>query len=230
MYSNPQTTTERDGPEPLPRGRHKLAAKDVRASQRRRLVQAMLECVAADGYAATTAQRVAARARVSPNTFYKFFRDKLECFLALMDQDADQLLGELYGAGDTETWVDAVRAGTRVYLNWWPARPQSSRAFLLELPAAGGEAVTRRLQIQERFLDLFRASAARARAEQPGLPPVSDAALRIHVAGMTELVASEVAAGRIDRLPQLEDELVHLTIKLLADDATAESARSGAGS
>jgi hypothetical protein len=59
---------------------------------------------------------------------------------------------------------------------------------------------------------------------------VSDAALRIHVAGMTELVASEVAAGRIDRLPQLEDELVHLTIKLLADDATAESARSGPGS
>ena len=50
-------------PEPLPRGRHKLDRDAVRASQRERLLRAMLQCVAADGYAATTVPRVAAAAR-----------------------------------------------------------------------------------------------------------------------------------------------------------------------
>ena len=55
--------------EPLPRGRHKLGAEAVRASQRERLIRAMLETVAERGYEATTVPEVVARARVSRNAF-----------------------------------------------------------------------------------------------------------------------------------------------------------------
>ena len=68
--------------EPLPRGRHKLGADTVRASQRERLIRAMLETVAEQGYEATTVPRVVARARVSRNAFYEFFDDKTSCFIA----------------------------------------------------------------------------------------------------------------------------------------------------
>jgi AcrR family transcriptional regulator len=200
----------------LPRGRHKLAREEVRASQRERLLRGMLECVARDGFAATTVQKVAAAARVSPNTFYAMFEDKADCFLALCAQEADELLGELLRAERGARWVDGVRAGMRVYLRWWPAHPRTSQVYLVELPAAGGRALAHRQRTHERFVAMFAALAERARAEQPDLPPVSAAGLRVLVAGLTDLVAREVQEGRLAALPELEDELVALVVKTLA--------------
>jgi AcrR family transcriptional regulator len=210
MYTNGHATAE-----PLPRGRHKLGRDEVRESQRRRIVEAMVQAVAEHGYAATTVQRVAALARVSPNTFYAFFEDKLDCFLAVCEADAEELLTRLFAAGAEPDWVSAARAGTRSYLEWWPARPEASRVYLLELPAAGEAAVERRQALADRFVALFRLQAERARREQPGLPPVSEPRLRMLVAGIQDLVAQEVRAGRIERLPELEDEIVELTVRAL---------------
>lgn len=207
--------------EPLPRGRHKLAPDAVRASQRERLLRAMLQCVAADGYGATTVPRVAAAARVSPNTFYAQFTDKADCFLALCDQESRELLAKLVTAGGELEWRDAVRAGVRIYLDWWRERPESSRAYLLELPAAGADAGQQRREAHERFVRMFLALAARAREEQSGLPPVSEVAIRVMTGGQTELVAAEVAAGRLDSLGDIEEELIRVIIRTLADDATS---------
>jgi hypothetical protein len=44
------------------------------------------------------------------------------------------------------------------------------------------------------------------------------------VTAITELVAEEVRAGRIERLGEMETELARLAIRLLADDATAAGA------
>jgi AcrR family transcriptional regulator len=222
----PSTTSQTNGKElpwrgdPLPRGRHKLRRKDVRNSQRDRLVRAMRECVAANGYAQTSIADVAAAARVSPNRFYAFFRDKADCFLAVCDQDASELLGELFRMGAGDDWVEDVRRGMRIYLNWWRDRPQASRAFLLEMPSVGEPAQRQREEVHARFEAMFAGLAARARKEQPDLAPMSPLALRIFIAGMTEMIATEVRAGRIDGLPGLEDELVALLVTLLADDAT----------
>jgi AcrR family transcriptional regulator len=194
MYSNPQPGTAWE-PEPLPRGRHKLDRDAVRASQRERLLRAMLQCVAAEGYAATTVPRVAAAARVSPNAFYAQFEDKADCFLALCDEESRELLERLVIAG-----LDA-RAGVRIYLQWWRDRPESSRAYLLELPAVGERAWTQRRAVHNRFVAMFTSLA-------PIDSDVSEVALRVMVGGITELVAAEVAAGRIDRLGELEDALV----------------------
>jgi AcrR family transcriptional regulator len=193
----------------------------VRDSQRDRLVRAMRECVAANGYAQTSISDIAAAARVSPNRFYEFFRDKADCFLAVCDQDAAELLRELFQAGAGNDWAEDVRRGVRVYLSHWSDRPQASRAYLLEMPAAGEAAQLQREAVHERFELMFDGLAARARAEQPSLPPLSPLALRIFVAGMTELIATEVRAGRIDELPALEDELVRLIVTQLADEATS---------
>lgn len=200
--------------EPLPRGRHTLSRRAVHESQHERLLQAMLKCVAADGYAATTVPKVARAARVSPNTFYKFFADKPDCFLELCDDMARTLLGELI-AGDAEpTWVDAVRRGARVYLEWWRDRPETTSAYF-ELAAAGREALDRREKTYERYDAMFTALAARARREQKGLPPVSPVAIHVLTAGLTELVAREVRAGRLAQLLDLEDEVVDTIVRTL---------------
>jgi AcrR family transcriptional regulator len=210
--------------EPLPRGRHKLSPEVVRASQRERLMRAMLECVAEHGYEATTVPQVVAAARVSRNSFYEHFEDKTECFIALCDEAATELLDELLQFAAEPDWLAAVRRGSRLYLRWWQDRPEFSLAYFRDLPTAGARAIAQRDRQYARYREMFEELARRARTEQPGLPPFSPVAARVLVLATTELVAEEVRAGRTARLAELEDDLVHLTVKLLADDATARRA------
>jgi AcrR family transcriptional regulator len=214
--------------EPLPRGRHKLPAATVRGSQRARIVRAMLECVGRDGYEATTVPQVVATARVSRNAFYEFFADKADCFIAVCDQTGEEMLGELLELAAEPDWVQAMREGARRYLRWWQERPTIASAYLISLPTVGDRALRQRERQFEAFRAMFADLARRARAEQPGLPPVGDLVPRVLVLAINELVAEEVRAGRTARLTGLSEEVALLAIKLLADDATAARVREEA--
>lgn len=210
--------------EPLPRGRHKLAAGTVLSSQRERLLRAMIECVGQYGFETTTVPMVVAAARVSSNAFYRFFTDKTDCFLAACDEIATELWSELVALMSEPDWVEAMRKGVRIYLRWWQRRPAFARAYLLSVPTVGTRAIDQRERTYELFREMFRDLARRARAEQPELPPLPAITPRILVLSITELVAEEVRAGRVERLLALEDEVTQLAIRLLADDATAADA------
>jgi AcrR family transcriptional regulator len=212
--------------EPLPRGRHKLSAQAVRSSQRDRLLRAMLGLVGEHGYADTTVPMVVSAARVSRSSFYAFFDDKTACFIAACDRESNDLLESLVAMGSEEDWVQALRRGMDHYVRWWQQRPAFSRAYFLELPAAGTRAVRQRDRQYARYRDMFAGLGARAREEQPELPPLSPLATRMIVAGVTQIVADEVRGGRLAGLDALADELLYLVLTLLADDATAEGAVS----
>ncbi len=155
-------------PASLPRGRHKLPVETVRASQRQRLLRAMLEAVGQQGYDATTVPQVVARARVSRNSFYELFADKLDCFLVLCEELSDQLLEETFGPVDLDHWLAAVRYGTVRYLAWWKARPLFARAYLVELPSAGTRAIEQRWRAYGQFAERFEIVARWARHQEPG--------------------------------------------------------------
>jgi len=206
---------------PLPRGRHKLSADEVRRSQRARLVEAMIACVGEQGYAATTVPQVIARAQVSRNAFYALFSDKADCFIAVCDELADELLAQMYGFATEPSWLTALDHGMERYLRWWLERPAFSRAYFVELPQAGPRALAQRDAQLQRFADMFAALAARARAENPRLPVLPRLAPRLLTVGITELLALEVRAGRLERIGGLHGELLELAVTLLADEATA---------
>jgi AcrR family transcriptional regulator len=210
--------------EPLPRGRHKLSVSTVRASQRARIVRAMLESVGRDGYEATTVPDVVATARVSRNAFYEFFADKADCFIAACDEAAQELLAELVDLVSEPDWVQAMWRGARRYLLWWQERPTLARAYFLSLPTVGERAVAQRERQYAAFRAMFADLGRRARAEQPELAPLSELVPRVLVLVITELVAEEVRAARTDRLTQLADDVALLAIRLLADEATAQRA------
>ena len=210
--------------EPLPRGRHKLSPKVVLASQRDRILRAMLDCVAARGYSRTTVPEVVAAARVSRNAFYGFFSDKTACFLALCDDLSAGLIEDLFRQDTAPDWVGALRSGLEIYLRWWQERPAFSRTYLVELPFAGPRGVEQRERQYANFRGLFEQLAHRARREQPDLPPLSPLVPRLLVVATTELIAEEARAGPSDRLTELQDDLLFTMIKLLADDATAWTA------
>lgn len=213
--------------EPLPHGRHNLSAEEVRASQRHRLVRAMLECVSERGFAQTTVGDVVSAARASRNSFYEHFSDKVDCFLAVCDWAANELLSEVQQFAAARDWLTALRRGLVAYLRFWAERPNFSVAYLVELSTAGRPALAQRERHYRSFEAMFVELAARARAEQPELPPLAPVTCRLIVLATTELVAGEVRHGRVDQLEALEADLLSFMVRLLADDTTARRETPG---
>jgi AcrR family transcriptional regulator len=187
----------------------------------------MLECVGRYGYEATTVPQVVATARVSRNAYYDFFGDKADCFIAVCDEAAQELLAELVALVDEEDWIQAMRAGAHRYLRWWQERRTLARAYFLSLPTVGERAIRQRERQYDAFRAVFADLGRRARAEQPELAPLDELVPRVLVLAITELVAEEVRAKRTSRLTDLSDQLALLAIRLLADDATADRVRGG---
>jgi AcrR family transcriptional regulator len=188
----------------------------------------MAEVVGEHGYEATTLPQVIARARVSSNTFYDFFEDKTDCFIALCEQLGEELFEQLASVeGDVEGPVDALAAldrGIRAYVRWWPDRPALARAYFIELPAAGPRAIQERERQYRRFEAILREIAGRARAIDPGLQPLEEVELTAASIVSRELVAEWVRAGRLEKPEEIESELRYLLLKLLVSDEAARRA------
>lgn len=153
-----------DAPARLPRGPHRLTAEEVKASQRARLISSMLDLVGERGWSETTVPQVVAAARVSKNAFYELFDDKVDCYLAAVDQEVGDLLGSLRTPPAAD-WRATLEHGMGVYLRWWQDRPRSARAYLVELPEAGARAVEQRERAYRALERVFARLAAQIRAE-----------------------------------------------------------------
>jgi AcrR family transcriptional regulator len=193
----------------------------VLASQRLRLLDAMLRQVGERGYDATTVSDVVGRAQVSRNAFYELFADKQDCFLAACDEVGDRSVARVAKLASQPTWIDVLRVGFKDFLTWWDAQPGLMAAYLVDLPTAGRAALEQRDRQIGRFAEILDELAARARREQPELPPMPELATRSLVAGIFDLFGREIRMGRRDRLAELRDPVLALVVRTLADDATA---------
>jgi len=211
---------------PLPRGRHGLSAGEVQASQRARLLQAMLQLTRKQGYAATTIPQIVAAARVSSNTFYEHFEDKEDCFLTACD-DIRGARGVAAQSFEGVDWVDAVRYIVRGTLQWCDERPELAHAVYVEMLLVSQKAVRQREKAYRSFEPLCVELAAQARLQNPKLPPLRPSAPQMLVVAMTEFIAAEIRDGRDGNLIRLEDDFVYLTVKLLADEEMARAAAAG---
>lgn len=151
----------------------------IARNQRERLVAAMAEVCAEQGYAEATVAAVAKRAGVSSLTFYKQFSDKQNCMLAAHRQLLGRLLEE----------VDRSDNATRTALAIFAADPPSARLLTVEILAGGPEGARRHDAMVEAFAERLGTDWVRA-------------------AGMLALVGKLVLAGEAARLPELESELI----------------------
>jgi AcrR family transcriptional regulator len=159
---------------------------------------------------------VVAAARCSRNAFYELFEDKEACYIAAADETGAEMLDALVsGAQQADTWLEALHRGTHSYLRWWVDNPAYAAAYLIDLPSAGRRALEQRDRVYADFAAMFAGLAARARAEQPLLPPLPPLAPRLLVMAITELIAQEVRHGHVEDLMQVEDELVRFIVKTL---------------
>jgi AcrR family transcriptional regulator len=180
------------------------ARKDPEHAHRLRLVGAMAAVLAEKAYSTVTIADIARQARVSKRTFYEHFADKEACFIAVYETLSDIVLKATLDAttGDLP-WAKRLRASTRAYLSTLESQPALTRTLMMDIYAAGPEALRIRRQVQKRFADQLRRLVALGRKDDPGKARLSQAMATAVIGGINELVLVAVEEGRADRLTEL---------------------------
>jgi AcrR family transcriptional regulator len=207
--------------EQLPRGRHGLPREAVTESQRRRILQAMIEVVAERGYPETRVVDVIGVAGVSRKTFYELFTSKEDCFLASYDALVDTLLGDTARGFESKPgapWSERVAAGLGALLEHLAEHPDEARFAIVEVLAAGPRALARRDAAVRQFTGFLDAGRAETSVELPGITSLSVAG------GVNELLYSEILHGASASLPsRLPDLMFWITLPFLGPEGAAEA-------
>jgi AcrR family transcriptional regulator len=177
----------------LPRRAHELSRATVADSQRWRILEAMVEVTARLGYGETRVADVIERAGVSRKTFYAYFDEKEDCFLAAYDVLSDRMIAELVEVGDRPARrADRRLAQVEAFLQMLARDLASARVFVVDVLGAGPRALERRDRVNQRFADLVFADVT---------DPVRRAAI---VGGVNNVVASALRGGSVELLSLAE--------------------------
>jgi len=208
-------------PERLPRGRHGLPRRFIVHNQRERMLLAVAEAVAEQGFVTTTVADIIARARLSRRTFYEHFADKEECFLAAYDTVVEQLLAAVGQAYEqAEGWPQKVHDGLETFLAYLAAEPAFARMCIVEVVAAGPEARGRRDAAMRVFVDFLEPG----RAEAPKGIVVPALAADIVVGGIYEIIYSRLQRNAADELVEMLPELLYSALVPYIGHRAAERA------
>jgi AcrR family transcriptional regulator len=136
--------------------------EEVEDIQRARVLSAMIEVAAVEGYIGAAVAPVVARAGVSRRTFYELFEGREDCFLAAFEWgigQARQVVVEAYGSG--RSWRDRVRHALAALLGLLDSEPELARVCVIEALGAGRLVLERRAQALDELIAALGADAPR---------------------------------------------------------------------
>jgi AcrR family transcriptional regulator len=217
------TSRTSNSPDKLPSGRHDLPRDLIIQSQRDRILQAMAETVAANGYAASTVAEIVERAGVSRATFYELFRGKDDCVTAA----ANTLLGELVTVVTTQyspdkPLVNVIRDAMAATLGLLSGRPAQAKMIFFEamvsIPSVR-QVYLSGVNVLLSLLDQIRVDGA------PGTqtPP---ATARAAIGACEALIRNQIQIGKTEELPAILPDLLYgALVAYIGQDAALEQAR-----
>jgi AcrR family transcriptional regulator len=197
--------SELEPPQQLPRGRHRLSREQVENSQRSRMLLALAVAMSEKGYVATSVADIIKRAGVGRETFYQHFTSKLDCFMSAFDVAGEMLMARLEQASqDAEgTPLERFDHALSEYLDVLAEQPAFARVFLVEVYAAGADALERRALLQDRIVDKI-VQLLGARTEEDRF------AFQVLVAAVSNMVTGPIAAQDTKALRALRKKIVRL--------------------
>jgi AcrR family transcriptional regulator len=221
-----QPSSDPQGLEPswdLPRGRHRLPREVVERHQRDRLILGVAEALAEHGYSRLSVEQVIAAAGVSRTTFYNHFANKQEAVLVAHDLIFERFVGLIVRACNAEhRWPAKVKAALGAALEFAAAKPAQAQLLALDALAANVEVAKRVLDSSDHLAALLSAGRQES-AQARDLPHLTEKAL---IGAISPTIASRLMNGEPERLPELEPQLVELTLMLYI--GAAEAARVAA--
>lgn len=200
------------------------ARADVARNQLERLYGATVATVAEHGYESTRVADILRVAGVSRSAFYRHFDNKLECFLATLDALSGLAAAPMaanYGDDDSRPWHARVESVFEALAQLLLAHPAAARVWLVEIYAAGPEAIDRMERLSDR-LEVFAIEAIGETPDHPGLPPE---AVRGVLGGLRQIVHSRLRDGREQELPELVPDLAEWALSYGAPPARLRKPR-----
>jgi AcrR family transcriptional regulator len=178
-----------------------LSREFIAQHKQRRIMDALAELIAAQGYEATKISDIVRRAGVARKTLYDNFEGKEEVFLAAFDSARDEAFRRVEEAGDgVEDWRARVEAGLAAFLGYVAEQPALARMCLIEALSAT-PATTRRY---EDALGTFVEMTRRVLPEDERLPETIAETL---VGGVAWIVYRQIRREETERVEALLDEL-----------------------
>ncbi len=138
--------------------------EEVEDIQRARVLSAMIEVAAVEGYIGAAVAPVVARAGVSRRTFYELFEGREDCFLAAFEwgvSQARQVIVEAYGS--RRSWRDRVRHALAALLGLLDAEPELARVCVIEALGAGRLVLEHRARVLDELVAALGGGAPRPR-------------------------------------------------------------------
>jgi AcrR family transcriptional regulator len=183
-----------------------LSRSFVAENQRERILAAVADVVSAASYGELTVEGIIVTAGISRRTFYEHFNNKDEAFLAAYDAITAQLVAEVLPAVDAaDGFAARVAAGLGTFLDFLAGEAAFARMCIVEVLAAGPDAIRRRNDTMRSFADLIDRNAQELLAGKvaPGLTA------ELIVGGIYEVVYTRVLRGEIHDLPALLPDLTY---------------------
>jgi AcrR family transcriptional regulator len=198
----------------------------VAQNQRARILAAVADVTSAASYAEMSVEDIIVTAGISRRTFYEHFENKDDAFLAAYDEAATQLLTAVRAAYEShQGFAERMRAGIGAFLGLLAADPAFARMCIVEVMAAGPEAVKRRNDAMRAFAQMIEENARQRLAK----PPPSELTAETVVGGIYDVVFTRIQRGDVRVLPELAPQLVHTAlVHYLGPETAASSDGTGA--
>lgn len=182
------------------------AARDEQGDDRARILDAVAQLAARDGYATLTAAGVAAAAGVSRKRFDAHFDDVQDCFMAALEHLTNRAHSHVVRAGAVgPDWPGGVHRALSALCAYIAADPLFARLAFVEVFALGPDGVRFREAGLERLTESFRASA-------PGGQRPNRLAAEASVGAIWGAVHHHVAHGASNHLPDVAPQLSFMAL------------------
>lgn len=200
---------QRTSPMRPPPGRQQLSREFVVRHQRARILAALADEVAAQGYRAVTVADIVRRAGIARNTFYDNYSSKEECFLAAQDFAVEEALRRVVeAASEVDSWPGRVQAGLDAFLGYVASEPALARTCMVEALSAGPAALERYEDSLQSFVPLLRIGRKVA-PHGEDLPETLEETI---VGGIFWIVYQRLIVGEAERIERLLPELVEFAL------------------
>jgi AcrR family transcriptional regulator len=182
--------------------------KGRKSTQRERLLAGMVAAANKGGYAGATVSEVIAQAGVSRPTFYDYFADRDECFVACAEDVRSQLLGKVNSAVHTRAPDDGASdhalAGAIEALVAFAVAEPARACFLMKDVLAGTAAA---LDVRDKGTTEIAQLVDRVSGRAPAEQPVPDLPVAIAIGAVQRLLGSRLHRGERALGKSLEDLL-----------------------
>jgi AcrR family transcriptional regulator len=217
MSPRAQAGRQEDAPRPA---RPALPREFIAGHKKRRIMDAIAELTAEQGYEATKIGDIVRRAGVARKTLYDNFEGKEEVFLTAFNAAVDEAMRRVEeSCAEIEgSWEERLQAGLDAFLRYVAEEPALARMCMIEALSATPAATERYEDAMQRFVELTK----RVVPHNEGLPDTIEETL---VGGVAWIVYQQI---RRDETEKAEDLLPELSEFMLAPFAAAAAGREPA--